>query len=327
MGKCKNLKGKRFGKLVVIKRIENYTSPKGKTIARWLCKCDCGKYLKTTTNHLTTGDTTSCGCKNIARLKDHQRTSNIKHGQTHKRIYRIWCDMKTRCYNPNFPNFKYYGGKGIKIYKPWLEDFREFYKWAMSHGYEDNLTLDRKNGNKNYEPLNCRWITMKKQNLNRKNNVKVIYDGEEITLYELSQKLNISQWALYKRYKKGERGEKLIRPIRNNGRMNKMQIKELVKESFNNAKAHGFWEDYSPAHEKQFINNAIGNRLMLITTEVAEAEDGLRKDDFENFKEELADIVIRTCDLAGGLNIDLEAEIIKKMEKNKSREYKHGKAF
>ena len=66
---------------------------------------------------------------------------------------------------------------------------------------------------------------------------------------------------------------------------------------------------------------------MLITTEVAEAEDGLRKDDFENFKEELADIVIRTCDLAGGLNIDLEAEIIKKMEKNKSREYKHGKAF
>ena len=53
---------------------------------------------------------------------------------------------------------------------------------------------------------------------------------------------------------------------------------------------------------------------MLIATEVAEAEDGLRKDDFENFKEELADIVIRTCDLAGGLNIDLEAEIIKKKD-------------
>ena len=104
-------------------------------------------------------------------------------------------------------------------------------------------------------------------------------------------------------------------------------ISDLVKEAHQNAKSHGFWEDYSPAHEKQFINNAIGNRLMLITTEVAEAEDGLRKNDFENFKEELADIIIRTCDLAGGLNIDLEAEIIKKMEKNKSREYKHGKLF
>lgn len=114
-------------------------------------------------------------------------------------------------------------------------------------------------------------------------------------------------------------------------------ISDLVKESYSNAKAHGFWEDIKILDKlnvtkngnwyKQFKNNAVGNRLMLITTEVAEAEDGLRKDDFENFKEELADIVIRTCDLAGGLNIDLEAEIIKKMEKNKSREYKHGKAF
>lgn len=123
-----------------------------------------------------------------------------------------------------------------------------------------------------------------------------------------------------------------------------MEIKELVKQANGNAKKHGFWEDYNfclegkklseKANEiedtenaKNMINNAIGNRLMLIVTEVAEAEDGLRKDDFENFKEELADIVIRTCDLAGGLNIDLEAEIIKKMEKNKVREYKHGKLF
>lgn len=114
-------------------------------------------------------------------------------------------------------------------------------------------------------------------------------------------------------------------------------VKDLIKESYSNAKKHGFWEDIEILDKlnvvkngnwyKQFKNNAIGNRLMLITTEVAEAEDGLRKDDFNNFKEELADIVIRTCDLAGGLNIDLETEIIKKMKKNKERPYKHGKAF
>jgi NTP pyrophosphatase (non-canonical NTP hydrolase) len=66
---------------------------------------------------------------------------------------------------------------------------------------------------------------------------------------------------------------------------------------------------------------------MLITGEVAEAHEALRKSDFDNFKEELADIVIRVADLAGGLDIDLEDEILKKMEKNTLRPYKHGKKF
>ncbi|MBU3205170.1 MazG-like family protein [Clostridium algidicarnis] len=125
-----------------------------------------------------------------------------------------------------------------------------------------------------------------------------------------------------------------------------MNIKELVENAYENAKRHGFWEDWFRIKQlekiamevnkempdlltehKEDVNNALGNRLMLITGEVAEAHEALRRKDYENFKEELADIVIRTCDLAGGLDIDLEAEILKKMEKNKDRAYKHGKAF
>jgi NTP pyrophosphatase (non-canonical NTP hydrolase) len=108
-----------------------------------------------------------------------------------------------------------------------------------------------------------------------------------------------------------------------------MYIKDLTKEAHQNALKHGFWEDI----DRLFItseygkNAVIGNMLMLIVSEIAEAQDGLRKGDKDNFKEELADIVIRTADLAGGLGIDLEAEIIKKMEKNKKRPYKHGKKF
>lgn len=115
-----------------------------------------------------------------------------------------------------------------------------------------------------------------------------------------------------------------------------MEINKLIEEAHENARNKGFWEDWSQANNVQvgnteirinMRNNALGNRLMLISGEVAEAHEALRKKDYENFKEELADIVIRVFDLAGGLSIDLEAEIIKKMEKNKSRAYKHGKAF
>jgi NTP pyrophosphatase (non-canonical NTP hydrolase) len=119
-----------------------------------------------------------------------------------------------------------------------------------------------------------------------------------------------------------------------------MEIKELIKQSHENAVKHGFWDAYNALHtfkndefnyldtyggetEKAFISQF----LMLIVSEVAEAEEALRHNDEDNFTEEISDIIIRTCDLAGGLDIDLEAEIQKKMEINKNRPYKHGKEF
>lgn len=107
-----------------------------------------------------------------------------------------------------------------------------------------------------------------------------------------------------------------------------MQIKELVTKAHENAKSKGFWEDViNSDYTLATSYNAIGNRLMLIVSELAEAQEGLRHNDLANFREELADVAIRLGDLCGGLGIDLEAEILKKMEKNKTRPYKHGKAF
>lgn len=80
----------------------------------------------------------------------------LSHGMANSRLYGIWEDMKSRCYNPNTPQFKYWGERGITVCPEWLNDFQAFYDWAMSHGYSDKLSIDRIDVNGNYEPGNCR---------------------------------------------------------------------------------------------------------------------------------------------------------------------------
>lgn len=86
-----------------------------------------------------------------------------------KRLYNIWSCMKQRCFNPNHTAAPWYHDKGIVVCDSWL-DFHEFEKWALSHGYSDQLSIDRINPDKNYEPENCRWIPIQE---NRKRAKKV----------------------------------------------------------------------------------------------------------------------------------------------------------
>jgi len=109
-----------------------------------------------------------------------------------------------------------------------------------------------------------------------------------------------------------------------------MRINELCKNAHENARDHGFWDDIEKIENPLIdnaMNNAVTTRIMLIVCELAEATEALREYDADNFREELADIAIRLADLCGGLEIDLEAEIAKKMLINKDRPYKHGKLF
>lgn len=76
--------------------------------------------------------------------------------------------MKARCRNKNSISYKNYGGRGINVCDEWL-DFKTFYDWAISNGYDENLEIDRIDNNKNYEPNNCRWVT---KTFNRKHKRK-----------------------------------------------------------------------------------------------------------------------------------------------------------
>ena len=120
-----------------------------------------------------------------------------------KRLTNIYSMMKQRCYNTNSQNFKYYGGKGVSVCDEWRNNPQAFYDWAMTHGYKDGLTLDRIDNDGNYEPSNCRWVTMKEQDNHRSNNVILTLNGESHTIPEWSEILGIKQHVIRNRINRG----------------------------------------------------------------------------------------------------------------------------
>ena len=100
--------------------------------------------------------------------------------------------MKQRCYKPNHPAYKNYGGRGIKVCDEWLNDFKAFYNWARKCGYSHKLTLDRINNNGNYEPSNCRWATRKEQANNTRSNIRYTVGEETHTIAEWSRIIKVN---------------------------------------------------------------------------------------------------------------------------------------
>lgn len=208
MSKVNDLTEKKFNRLTVIERAENNKYNR----ATWLCKCDCGNMIIVSGNALLKSNTKSCGC---LRSETVRKSKNKIHGMTDTRIFHCWSAMKDRCTNERHKAYKNYGGRGIRVCDEWLHDFQTFYEWAMENGYSDELSIDRIDNDGNYEPSNCRWITYKEQQNNKRTNHYLEYDGEVKTIAQWAEIVGIKRKVLTQRINNGWTTEKaLTTPVR-----------------------------------------------------------------------------------------------------------------
>ena len=145
-------------------------------------------------------------------MRDNKGKYCRKHGLTGTRLHNIWRGMKGRCYMKGHGEYKHYGAKGITVCPEWLgqNGAENFAKWAIENGYQDNLTLDRKESTKGYSPDNCRWVTQKVQQNNRGNNHLITYDGETLTAAQFAEKYNMNYSTLITRLHRGWDIEKIM---------------------------------------------------------------------------------------------------------------------
>lgn len=175
----KDLVGQKFGKVSVLSfsHIQKH--------AYWNCICECGNTFIACGSYLRMGSTNSCGCIKVGCKGTHGQS-----GKNRTKEYIAWGNIIERCYNPNNTHFGIYGGRGIIVCESWKNSYETFLS-DMGIAPSKKHTIERIEVNGNYEPGNCKWATQKEQCNNKRNNVKVKYNHEELPLQVWCDKLKI----------------------------------------------------------------------------------------------------------------------------------------
>jgi hypothetical protein len=188
---------KKYGKLTIV-AISGYRGyiyrGKKKYLPLVDIICDCGNSKTVLLNNIVNNKTNSCGCL-VGK-------GNKIHGFSNKKEYRTWAHMMGRCYNPQEPGYKDYGGRGIKVCKRW-HNIKYFIKdtWPPP---SPKHTLDRyPNNNGDYKPSNFRWATKKEQQNNMRSNRPFTINGQTKNLSEWRNLYGVSHATLCYRLKNG----------------------------------------------------------------------------------------------------------------------------
>ena len=184
--KPKNLDGRRFGRLTVLK----FAGYDKTDHAVYECQCDCGKTKTVRGNSLFSGDTTSCGCQRRIASQRKARHGDSREDSPYAPIYNTWLIMRERCHNPNSDNYKDYGGRGIKVCDEWNR-YESFKEWSLDHGWKPGLSIDRIDVNGDYTPENCRWTDRKTQANNTRKAIRLNWDGVNISAYDWAKMMGL----------------------------------------------------------------------------------------------------------------------------------------
>ena len=168
----------------------------------WKFICDCGgervapgsKVRKRSQQ----GFPQHCGCKKGSNVSK----GKTKHGKSYTSIHVRWMSILSRCNNPSHSQWKDYGGRGISVCDEWF-DFNNFYR-DMGDAPEGK-EIDRIDNNKGYSKDNCRWVTPKENNNNRRNNLP-------FNVEEISKKTGLARSTIYNRHRKGWSIDQLMQP-------------------------------------------------------------------------------------------------------------------
>jgi hypothetical protein len=188
-----------FGRWTVIEKAEDRKA---------VCICECGNTKKVYRSNLTTGKSLSCGC--LTKEVNSERMST--HGESNTKLYGVWLAMRRRCYLVTDGSYKNYGIRGIEVCEEWKTSFEPFRDWSLSHGYEEGLTIERMENDKNYTPENCSWVDRLTQGNNKRNNLNLTINGETHTSSQWSRSSKISRGTIESRIKRGWSGAKLLVP-------------------------------------------------------------------------------------------------------------------
>lgn len=144
----------------------------------------------------------------LRRVPEDSFTDFLKHrkfrpyGISKDPLYCVYNSMIQRCSCPTHHAYHNYGGRGITVCDEWRNDSKAFLSWAYSNGYEKGLSLDRIDNDKGYSPDNCRWVSSKAQNNNKRTNRKITVNGECRTMTEWAEYLGTSRNVIWRRINK-----------------------------------------------------------------------------------------------------------------------------
>lgn len=176
--------------------------------------CDCGTIKDYQYDRFKNGEVLSCGCLRSELMREKM----ITHHMTKHPLYDVRSQMVQRCYNSKNKQYLDYGGRGISVCEEWINSFDSFYEWASKNGYEEGLSLDRKDNDGNYTPENCRFVNRAVQNRNTRKNRYYTAFGETKCLFDWGRDLRsvVTVWGLRTRIDNGWDMEKaLTEPLSN----------------------------------------------------------------------------------------------------------------